>query len=89
MEDMDVSLPSESYQDLSFLASGDSGLITTLLLLMVDNETPEIDWMRSANKSGDKCYLNKLFNHSKTKITLKVSNFERLDCNHRRLISHV
>lgn len=38
--DIVVSLPSESYQDFSFVASGESGLITTLLLLIVDNETP-------------------------------------------------
>jgi len=50
MEDMDVSLPSESYQDLSFLASGDSGLITTLLPLMVDNETPERERLHEISK---------------------------------------
>lgn len=40
MADIDVSLPSESYQDFNFVASGESRFITTLLLLIVDNETP-------------------------------------------------
>jgi hypothetical protein len=38
--DIDVSFPSASYQDFNFVASGELGFITTLLLLIVDNETP-------------------------------------------------
>ena len=38
--DIDVSLPSESYQDFNFIASGISGFTTTSLLLIVESETP-------------------------------------------------
>lgn len=42
-EAIEVSLPSDSYQDFSFFDSGISGLIFTIDLLIADNETPVIN----------------------------------------------
>lgn len=44
----EASLPSESYQVLSFSDSGKSGLIFTMLLLIADNDTPTIKFKKSA-----------------------------------------
>lgn len=77
--DIDISLPSESYQYFNFVASGESGFIITLLLVIVDNETPRKNGFISALNFKKMLILTSRF-------TLKISNFERLNRDNRVLI---
>ena len=84
----------ESHQDLSFFVSGKSGLITTVLLLKVDKDTPTT-CTQNYEYGNTLTFCIRLFQNStktqllRTRSTLEISYFKAFYSYNRRGINHV